>query len=161
MLIGERVAERMTAQGLSQAELARRVGISQQAIGKLVHGDSRKTTHIVRLARELGTTPAFLEGETDDPAANAPPPAPTPTIQFATMQVALPSEAALTRMFLGVLLASDGYSPDELALELAKSLPSGLGLLRGPLIYVDQDLDAVAPEVAEAPPSAGRARRRA
>lgn len=71
MVIGERIAERLSAVGISQAELARRVGISQQAVGKLVHGESRKTSHIVRMARALSTTPAFLEGETDDPDQGA------------------------------------------------------------------------------------------
>lgn len=73
MLIGDRVAERMQGQGLSQAELARRIGISQQAVGKLVHGNSRSSTHLHRIARELGTTPAYLSGEVDDPNEDAPP----------------------------------------------------------------------------------------
>lgn len=72
MMIGERVAQRLKVLGISQAELGRRIGISQQAIGKLVNGGSRATTHIARIARELGTTPAFLEGETNDPTAEQP-----------------------------------------------------------------------------------------
>ena len=161
MSVGSRIHERLSVVGISQSELARRVKLSQPAISALIKGNSRSSTHLHRIARELATTPAYLTGETDDPDEGAPAPTPTPSVQFATMQVALPSEEALTRMFLGVLLASEGYSPNELALELAKSLPSGLQLLIVPLIYQDQDLDAPVPENAEVPSSAGRARRRA
>lgn len=77
MLQPDRLSERLQAARLSQAELARRIGISQQAVGKLVNGESRTTGHLHRIARELGTTPAYLEGETDDPSEGALP-APTP-----------------------------------------------------------------------------------
>ncbi|MDB5663427.1 MAG: hypothetical protein JWN59_1765 [Sphingomonas bacterium] len=72
MIKVERLAERMRAKGLSQAELARRVGISQQAIGKLVNGSSRSTPHIGQIATILETSPAYLVGQSDDPAEGAP-----------------------------------------------------------------------------------------
>ena len=59
--------------GISQSELARRIGMSQPTIYRLVHGQAYGTAHLHRIARELGTTPAYLSGETDDPHANAPP----------------------------------------------------------------------------------------
>lgn len=74
MIIGQRVAERMQTAQMSQAELARRVGMSQQAVGKLVNGGSRSSPNLHKIARALGTTPAYLAGETDDPDADAPPP---------------------------------------------------------------------------------------
>jgi transcriptional regulator with XRE-family HTH domain len=72
MIIGERLAERIEASNLTQAKLAKRVGMSQQAIGKLINGGSRGTTRIAKIARELGTTPEYLEGVSDDPDAGAP-----------------------------------------------------------------------------------------
>lgn len=153
MVIGNRILERMQSSGLSQAELARRVGISQQAIGKLVHGRSRKTTHIARLARELNTTPSYLEGDIDDPGENVPaPPRREPTVQYVTMKVALPSENALARMFAGLLRSIDPKaSLDEQAQLLAKRLPIGLSQLQGPLIEVPADDPQQAPSAAEPP----------
>ena len=72
MIIGERVRERMEVLGLSQAELARRVGVSQPSIFKLIHENKTGTTRIHKIARELQTTPAYLSGETDDPTSDLP-----------------------------------------------------------------------------------------
>jgi hypothetical protein len=57
---------------------------------------------------------------------------PLPPIQFVTMQVALPSEAALARMFEGLLRPVDHQkqSAAELAQILARRLPTGLAQLR-------------------------------
>lgn len=62
---------RLEAVGLSQAELARRVGISQQAVSKMAGGGAYGSRYLHRIARELGTTPAYLTGETDDPSEGA------------------------------------------------------------------------------------------
>ncbi|NJC33887.1 transcriptional regulator with XRE-family HTH domain [Sphingomonas jejuensis] len=72
-LIGQRVQERLAAAGLSQAELARRVGVSQPTIFNLIHRSKKGSTKLHAVARELGTTPAYLSGETDDPLEDAPP----------------------------------------------------------------------------------------
>lgn len=74
MVIGDRVKERMQAAGLSQAELARRVGVSQPSIFNLIHRSKKGSTRLHAIARELGTTPAYLNGEVDDPDLGAPPP---------------------------------------------------------------------------------------
>lgn len=161
MVIAERLRERMKAAKLSQNELARRVGMAQPTIFKLVHGQAYGTTRLHQIAQELGTTPAYLTGETDDPSENAPAPQPPPTVQHVMLPVALPTEAALSRMFRGLLLSLDVPNADELAPELAKLLPTGLQTLRGPLRYdqsVDRDDDC---DVPEAQPSGNRARRRA
>lgn len=76
MIDGVLLAQLLRKRGLSQSELARRVGISQQSIHKLITGASRGSTHIAKIARELGTTAAYLSGETDDPSEGAIP-APT------------------------------------------------------------------------------------
>ncbi|HZV57724.1 MAG TPA: S24 family peptidase [Sphingobium sp.] len=67
----------MEALDMSQAELARRVGLKQPTIFKLLSGDSRGSAYLHVIARELGTTPAYLLCETDDPTEGAiPPPSP-------------------------------------------------------------------------------------
>lgn len=54
-----------------------------------------------------------------------------PEMQFVTLQVALPSEAALARMFEGLLRPIDRGTPvAELAQILARRLPTGLAQLR-------------------------------
>lgn len=63
----------MALLGLSQAELARRVGVAQPTIFKLIRNGKKGSTHLHKIARELGTTPAYLSGEVDDPDADAPP----------------------------------------------------------------------------------------
>lgn len=62
----------MRAAGISQAELARRVGVSQPTIFKLIHTSKKGSAHLHRVARELGTTPAYLSGETDNPESEGP-----------------------------------------------------------------------------------------
>lgn len=70
MTMGDRVRALMADQGMSQSELARRVGVSQQAIHSLLtrrHGSA----HVHKIARALQTSPAYLTGETEDPKLNA------------------------------------------------------------------------------------------
>jgi transcriptional regulator with XRE-family HTH domain len=118
--------------GLSQAELGRRVGVSQPAIHALITRNKTGTRALHVIARELGTSPAYLTGEIDDPDANAPPPRPEPVIHHVMLPVALPSENALARMFEGLLRTMDLSAPlDEVAHELATLLPTGLSQLKG------------------------------
>lgn len=72
VVVGERIRERLETLGMSQRELGRRVGLTQPAIGNLIHRNKTGTSHLHRIARELGTTPAYLSGETDDPTADVP-----------------------------------------------------------------------------------------
>ncbi|MCC6478059.1 MAG: helix-turn-helix transcriptional regulator [Sphingomonadaceae bacterium] len=73
VIIPERLDERLEAAGLTQSELARRVGVTQPTIAGLKSGRSQGSKYIDRIARELGTTAAYLTGETDDPAKGAVP----------------------------------------------------------------------------------------
>lgn len=131
MFNADRLRARMAERSLSQSELARRVGVSQASIYRLVKGEAYGSKHLHRIARELGTTPAYLAGEIDDPDENAPVPPPPATIQHVMMAVALPSEAALARMFLGMLKTSkSAKTMDEQAVLLAKRLPIALSQLR-------------------------------
>lgn len=56
---------------MDQSELARRVRISQPVISALINGHNRGSKHLHRIAQVLGTTPAYLDGETDDPSEDA------------------------------------------------------------------------------------------
>lgn len=162
MFDAERFRDRMKAVGLSQNGLARRVGLSQQTISRLAAGERYGTRHLHRIARELGTTPAYLTGETDDPDENAPAPLPAPDFQIVPMQVALPAQPALASMFRALIrsLPAD-VQGDELADELAMLLPIGLSQLK---VSMRTDLSGVGDERAE-PREAGSiekpARRRA
>lgn len=72
--VGDRIQERMSKIGLSQSELARRVGVTQPTINALIHGGNTTSKHLHRIAAELETSPAWLAGETDEdvPVAVAP-----------------------------------------------------------------------------------------
>jgi phage repressor protein C with HTH and peptisase S24 domain len=71
MRVGERIERRLSVLGISQAELARRVGVSQPTINALVRGDNDTSKHLHRIAAELETSPAWLAGETEDDAPTA------------------------------------------------------------------------------------------
>lgn len=57
---------------MTQSALGREIGVSQQAIHKLLVGTTRETGKIARIARALHTTAAYLEGDTDDPDCEMP-----------------------------------------------------------------------------------------
>jgi transcriptional regulator with XRE-family HTH domain len=68
----ERMESRMNERHITKSELARRVGVTPPAIRRMVSGDAYSSRYLHKIARELGTTPAYLTGETDDPLSNAP-----------------------------------------------------------------------------------------
>lgn len=72
MAIGDRVSARLAALGMSQSELARRVGMAQSSINALINRNKVGSKHIHKIARELQTTPAYLSEETEDPDCNEP-----------------------------------------------------------------------------------------
>ena len=67
MVLADRLLERATALKMSQAELARRVGLTQPTINALFTGTTRTSTKLTAIARTLRTTVEYLEGLTDDP----------------------------------------------------------------------------------------------
>lgn len=71
-IIPERLLERIRASELSYTEIARQLGVQQPTITRLAKGEQRSTARIDQLARIVGTTPAYLTGEVDDPTLNAP-----------------------------------------------------------------------------------------
>lgn len=71
MNLGERIERRRVEIGMSQAELARRVGVRQSTMNSLIRGNSQTSRSLTKIARELQTTPEYLTGEIDDPSADA------------------------------------------------------------------------------------------
>lgn len=71
MRIGERISELRAALGLSQTQLAKAASVSQATIGKLESGITSGSSHLHKIARALGTTPEYLNGETDDATEGA------------------------------------------------------------------------------------------
>ena len=141
-----RLADAMRKAGEDQSSLSRAIGITQGAISKILQGKTANSRHLPRIAHHLGTSLPWLLGETDDPESDQPAPT-APVVHFVTMQVALPSERALARMFEGLLRSMDLSAPvDAQALLLAKRLPIGLSQLR----------DLLPDTVPSAPPSAER-----
>lgn len=73
----ERLRELRTRSGISQYELARRSGLSSQAVNRLESGDREPTWGTVKkLCKALGVTPNDFVAE--DPPAPEPPPSPRP-----------------------------------------------------------------------------------
>jgi len=71
MIKGDRIRERLIACGKSQAELAREIKVSPQAVSKLIIGGTNETAKLYQIARFLETTPEYLTGESDDAGAAA------------------------------------------------------------------------------------------
>ena len=86
MRTGERIAERRSQLGISQAELARLAGVSQATIGKLESGISSGSSQMHKIARALQTTAAYLTGEVSDPAEGF---VPLPSTEVVASQLGL------------------------------------------------------------------------
>lgn len=69
--LGKRIAQRMKELDIGQAELARRVGVSQPTISAIYNGETRRPKDLRRIAIELDTSEAWLLGETDDQSEGA------------------------------------------------------------------------------------------
>lgn len=61
MSIGTRVKEARKARGISQKELAAKIGTSQPALSLLESGESQGTTFLARIASILCVNPLWLE----------------------------------------------------------------------------------------------------
>lgn len=57
----ERLKEAMKEGNVSQGELARRIGISQPAVWRMVNGSSKTSKKLVQIAKYLGVEPEWLE----------------------------------------------------------------------------------------------------
>ncbi len=66
-MVGQQISERLKATGMTQADLARAVGVTQQTIWKLISGHSSSSSKLHLIARALDCTVEYLTGESDDP----------------------------------------------------------------------------------------------
>jgi transcriptional regulator with XRE-family HTH domain len=73
--MGDRIRQLLQAQGMSQAELARRVGVTRAAVQKWISGDTANMENAALLltARELHTDAAYLVWGPDRKPAGGPP----------------------------------------------------------------------------------------
>lgn len=60
MTIAERVKKKRTELGLTQAELAKRVGITQQSLQKIEDGRTQNPRKLICLSKEIGCDPEWL-----------------------------------------------------------------------------------------------------
>lgn len=67
--LGERLAQAREAAGLTQDELALRVGMTQQGIAAIEKGKSDRPKKLREIARALSTTEDYLLGESEDEPA--------------------------------------------------------------------------------------------
>lgn len=137
---GDRLNKILKERGIEQTALADAIGIQQGSISKIVNGTTKNSRHLPRIASESGISVDYLLGKSDSPheASESEPVRP---IQLVSMQVALPSERALTRMFDAMLEILDAFPDnpgrDERARLLAQWLPIGLSQLRDLIPHSD------------------------
>lgn len=107
MGMGERIERMMEKRGFNQSELARRVGISQPSINTIIKagGGSR---HIDKIATVLGTTAAYLRGDTNDPSETAIT-LPSPELYAEQFNLALVKEIELGLSMGGGTFAANDY----------------------------------------------------
>ncbi len=67
MIDRERLRAEMARQGISQAVLASAVGVSPAAIQQVLNGSTRNPRSTRQMAKILGVSLEWLEGESDDP----------------------------------------------------------------------------------------------
>lgn len=94
------------------------MGVAQPTIFKLIHSSKKGSAHLHKIARVLGTTPAYLSGEVDDPEHEAPPP---PLLTPAEARLVdihrglnAPSRAALMHVGETMLLGVQVATPSEI-----------------------------------------------
>lgn len=60
MNIAQRIQQRMDEIGMTQDQLATRIGLTQPAVFKLLSGRTRRTTRLIEIAWALGVRPEWL-----------------------------------------------------------------------------------------------------
>lgn len=95
MSIGTRIREAREEAGLTQKQLAIRVGMRQPSLSQLETGESDGTTLIATFARELGVSAYWLETGRGEKLAAAPAPLDRP----AKMTLAYEDEIALIDLY--------------------------------------------------------------
>ena len=65
-VVPARAVTARTALGLTQQEVAGRIGVKQQSIDKVERGETKNPKFLVDLAEVLQVTPGWLRGEAED-----------------------------------------------------------------------------------------------
>jgi phage repressor protein C with HTH and peptisase S24 domain len=135
MIVGDRIRARLEALGKPQAWLARQIGVTPQAVSKLVTGGTTDTARVYDLATTLQTSVAYLKGETDDPAPDATAPA-SPQVMAEQLDLVAINEISLEFGMGATVLHDDHttirrYVPRDWISHFSKSDPSMLVFARG------------------------------
>lgn len=135
MIVGDRIRARLEALGKPQAWLARQIGVTPQAVSKLVTGGTTDTARVYDLATALQTSVAYLKGETTDPTPDAIPPA-SPQVMAEQLDLVPITEISLEFGMGSTFLHDDHstvtrYLPREWIAHFTKSDPSLLVFARG------------------------------
>ena len=135
MIRGDRIRERLKALDMTQATLAREIGVTPQAVSKLVTGGTTDTTRAYELAKALQTSAAYLKGETADDAPEAG--VSTSPEEMAEQLDLVPVEEISLEFGMGSTVLHDDleivrrYLPREWIAHFSKSHPSLLRFARG------------------------------
>jgi len=76
MSAGDKIARRRNELGLSQADLAKRIGVSQAAVNSIESGNTKKSRYLARIAQELQIPLHDLDPDIDPTAPPTPRPPP-------------------------------------------------------------------------------------
>lgn len=130
-----RLRERMDKLTVSQAGLARSIGVSQSTIAKLALGESSGSKHLHRIARELRTTPEYLTGAVDDPDEGFVPPPPSAEVAeelglVAIKEIDLAFGMGFTFLDQGMVEEVVRYFPIGWLRELTRTMPDNLFFAR-------------------------------
>lgn len=156
MIIGDRLRLRLEALGKPQAWLARAIGVSPQAISKMVTGGTTDTARIYDLATALETTPAYLKGETDNPVGDAN--LPMSPLSMAEQLDLVPVEEISLEFGMGATVLHDQhdtvvrYVPRDWLEHFTNSPPSMVRFARGrgdSMFPTVQDRDLVVIDIGE------------
>ena len=122
----------MVAAGISQAELARRIGISQPSVSYLAKHGAKGSKHLRAICRELNVSEAYLEGRSDDQVtATRSDDVAAQAVQV-MIPLTLPPVERLESGFLALLMSSRHMNEAELAHELAVQLPTLFAVMQRP-----------------------------
>lgn len=115
-IVPENLAAAMRSAGVNQSQLAELVGMKQPSVGRLLSGETKTTRAVDLIANVLGTTPAFLKGESDSPTDGAP----SPTVFVARNPEPDPDDIEIDSIDLAYGMGGTFLDIGEIQVERAK-----------------------------------------
>lgn len=121
MFRGDRLQVLMSERGISQSELARRIGVSQTAIWKLLNEPAQGSKYTHRIAAELGTTAEYLMDESEAVSSDVA----EARLSFAGLPVLSPADLGLVAIKeIDLALGAGGaYLDDGAVMEVERYFP--------------------------------------